>query len=83
MTPLGLASFCGHEPVVRLLIGSEANVRVTDSWGCVALQHACFKGHDRFARLLLRSGAEVGARATRDQVSALHFAVRNGHENDV
>ena len=51
MTPLRLTSFCGHEPVVRLLIGSEANVRVTDSWGSVALHHAGFKGHDRLARL--------------------------------
>ncbi len=79
MTPLGLASFCGHESVVRLLIGSEANVRAIDSWGCVALHHACFKGHEGVARLLLRKGAEVRALATKDKVSALHFAVRNGH----
>lgn len=83
MTPLGLASFCGHEPVVRLLIGSEANVRAIDSWGYVALHYACFKGHDRVARPLLRSGAEVEAKATKDKVSALQFAMRNGHEKVV
>lgn len=83
MTPLGLASFCGHEPVVRLLIGSGANVRAIDSWGCVALHYACFKGHEKVARLLLRSGAEVEAKATKDKVSALQFAVRNGHEKVV
>ena len=31
MTTLGLASFCGHVPIVRLLVGSKENVRSTDS----------------------------------------------------
>lgn len=79
MTPLGLASSCGHESVVRLLISSGADIRAIDSWGCVALHRACFKGHERVARLLLRSGAEVRAKDTKDKASSLHFAVRNGH----
>ena len=79
MTPLGLASSCGHESVVRTLINGGADVRAIDRQGCVALHRACFKGHEGVARLLLRSGAEVGATDTKDQASSLHFAVRNGH----
>ena len=83
MTPLGLASFCGHEPVVRLLIGSRTDVQATDDYGWAALPHACSQGHEGVARLLLRSGAEMGRYNNSYETSALHLAVRNGHKNVV
>lgn len=83
MTPLGFASSRGHEPVVRLLIGSGTDVQATDSSGWAALHHACSKGHEGVARLLLGSGAEVGRTTNRFKSSALHFAARNGNKNVV
>ena len=70
MTPLELASFCGHESVVRLLIDNEANFRATDNWGCLPF-HACFKGRERVARLLSGSGAEIAVHNAHAEVVRL------------
>ena len=83
MTPLGFASFFGHEPVVRFLIDSGTNVQATDNSGRTALHHACSKGHEGVASLLLRSGAEMGRYNNTYETSALHLAARNGHKNVV
>ena len=79
MTPLGLASFCGHEPIVRLLIGSGTDVQATDSSLRTALHHACSEGHEGVVRLLLRSGADVQATDILDW-AALDHACSEGHE---
>ena len=89
LTPLGFASFCGHEPIVRLLINSGTDIEDTDRSCLVALPHACSEGHEGVARLLLRSGAEVGKNLNAINIystyksRALHLAVRNGHKNIV
>ena len=83
MMPLGFASFCGHEPVVRLLIDSGTDVQATDSSGWAALDHACSEGHEGVAKLLLRSGAEMRRTSKLSKLSALHSATRSGHKNVV
>ena len=87
MTPLELASFCGHEPVVRLLIDSVTDFHPRDGWA--ALYEACSKGHEGVVRLLLSSGAEVERYTNKNgthiesKLSALHSAVYNGQKNIV
>ena len=62
--PLGLASFFGHEPVVRLLLEHRAKVDTASSNGMrvMPLHSAAAARSVPIARLLLEHGAPVNAR---------------------
>ena len=79
MTPLGVASSHGNEPVVRLLIGSGTDIQATDRVGWTAFHRACSEGHEGVARLLLRSGTDIQA-TDRVGWTAFHRACSKGHE---
>lgn len=51
-TPLFIACAKGFAPIVRLLIGSEANQGLVDFAGWTAQEHAVFRGHLKVAKLL-------------------------------
>ena len=79
LTLLGLAAFCGHGSVCRVLLASGIDFEATDTNGRVALHHACSQGHSQVAKLLLGSGAKVGAGAGRSMQTSLHMAAKNGY----
>lgn len=51
-TPLFFACAKGFAPIVRLLIGAEANQGLIDFTGWTAKEHAVFRGHLKVAKLL-------------------------------
>ena len=55
-TPLSLAAACGHEEVVRLLLGAGASVR--SAKGSDALSAAVDYGRTEVAKLLIEKGAK-------------------------
>ena len=83
MTMLGLASFCGHEPVARILIANGADIQAEDLDGCKPLHRAASGGCLRVIKLLLRNGAKVGAVAGDYNNQPLHCAARQGHKEVV
>jgi serine/threonine-protein phosphatase 6 regulatory ankyrin repeat subunit B len=61
-TALMLASQCGHEPVVKLLLVTGASVRqMMEREGYTALHFACGNGHAAVAGLLLSHGGDLFA----------------------
>jgi ankyrin repeat protein len=60
--PLQVASYCGHEAVVRLLLEKGAEVNAKGGPYGTALQAASYSGHEAVVRLLLEKGAEVNAK---------------------
>ena len=83
MTLLGLAAFCGQEPVARVLVANRVNLEATDSHGKVALHIAASKGHEQIVKLLLENGAEVGAIHSETKWTSLHMAAIFDHEQIV
>jgi len=86
LSPLGLASFCGHEAVVRSVLECDHDPYKTgivpDSLGRSPLHHAASRGYENVTRLLLESGAEPRAKdKCRD--TPLHLAAGRGHESVV
>jgi len=61
--PLALASRCGHERVVRALIGAGADVNAADADGTTALMAACHHRRVACAEVLVTAGADVNARS--------------------
>jgi len=60
-TPLIMAAYYEHAPVVEFLLEFGANADATDASGNTALMGACFKGFDGMVELLVRKGADVNA----------------------
>jgi uncharacterized protein len=61
MTPLMIASHYGRPETVRCLLAhpsAAATINRRDRWGCMALRRACYRGHGRVVRLLLKHGAD-------------------------
>lgn len=70
-TPLFIACAKGFAPIVRLLIGSEANQGLVDFAGWTAQEHAVFRGHLKVAKLLAtQKFGEHGAPSARLQPRA-------------
>src|SRR5262245_29208266 len=76
------AATAGDEQAIRraLAAGADVNAQYVDIclYGYTALMEASGQGHERLVRLLLDRGADVNL--DRNGVSALHLAVRGGHE---
>jgi len=58
-TLLMLASYHGHEPIVRALLDHGASPEIANDRGQTPLAGAAFKGDAAVARLLLERGADV------------------------
>lgn len=78
--PLLVASYCGHEEVVKQLLDAGAKVNKKERGGLYtsAIIAASSRGHTAIVRLLLRKGAYINER-NRDQWTALMFAAKEGH----
>ena len=86
-TALSLASYFGHEPIVRLLLSPDHNhsidVNVQSHGGCTPLYLACQQGWPVVAALLIDcGGADLEARST-TQLTPLMIACVNQHEQVV
>jgi len=79
--PLGLASFSGHDPVVRLLLehGAPVNIRQGHgSLGFTPLMEAAFNGQVDMVEALLAHGADPGLQDDHSQTAADHVRAQ-GH----
>ncbi len=78
-TPLGLAAFFGHEPVVKALLhkGAEIDTVMGSANANTALDAAVAARRTEVVRLLLAKGAEVNVRAA-GGYTPLHKAVFGG-----
>ncbi|KJR87190.1 ankyrin repeat protein [Sporothrix schenckii 1099-18] len=78
-TGLIVASYFGHNSVVKLLLEKRADVEAKDNDGRTPLSHAAQGGHEAVARLLLEKGAGVEAKDN-DGLTPLSSAVLFGYE---
>lgn len=78
-TPLGLASFFGHLPVVEFLLGKGANPNIASNnqFKVAPIHSACAISHFYIAELLIEHGANVNAKQMQG-VTPLHSAAHNG-----
>ncbi|UVI30522.1 ankyrin repeat domain-containing protein [Paenibacillus spongiae] len=85
-TPLGLASYFGHEDTVRLLLdyGADVNARSKDgNFNYMAIHSAIASNYEHVVRTLLESGADINARCEgkwRPGYTPLHVAGHFGRE---
>ena len=82
MTPLELASCCGHEAITRTLMMNGADVQESGHFGMTVLHYASGQGHVETVRMLLRHGAEIETQDW-EQSTSLHFASRTGQADVV
>lgn len=82
MNALHLASWKGHEAVVRLLLeaGADPNARAGSYAVFTPLHFAASEGHEAVVRLLLDAGADRQALDGRRGVTALQMAEAGKHE---
>jgi ankyrin repeat protein len=69
-----------HEPNVKILLKSRANVSAADKDGWTPLYWAVRNGHEPIMKMLLDGGANVSI-ANNDGLTPLCWAVRYGHES--
>ncbi|GMH40594.1 hypothetical protein BSKO_08498 [Bryopsis sp. KO-2023] len=77
-TPLGWASFNGHEDVVFFLLKEGALVNAADYEGFTPLDSAAEKGFVKIARALIEDGAPVNTR-NHEGRTPLYAAASGGH----
>lgn len=79
-TPLGLATFFGHEGLVHYLLaqGAKPNQRAKNKMQATALHSAAARKRTKIAEVLLEAGAEVNLQQS-SGVTALHSAAQNGN----
>lgn len=81
LTPLMIASKCGHVEIVALLLDGKASLRARDSGGSTALHYAAGGRQSNrgiITTMLLQSGAAVNA-ADKFRVTPLHLAATWGN----
>jgi uncharacterized protein len=78
-TPLGLACFFGHLPIVRFLLnkGADPNIASNNPYKVTPLHSACAIYNYDIADLLLTHGANVNAKQMQG-VTPLHSAAHHG-----
>ena len=78
-TPLGLACFFGHLPIVQYIIeqGADVNKASNNAFQVAPLHSACAISNHEIAEMLLRNGAKVNAKQMQG-VTPLHSAAHNG-----
>jgi len=79
-TPLGLASYFGHEDITRYLLLKEAdpNVASNNGYNVFPLHSAVASDHTMIAKMLLEAGAQVNV-SQQSGVTPLHSAAQNGN----
>ena len=77
-SPLTLAAFRGHLPVVETLVSLGADVDFRGTCGLTALHVAACRGHDMILSALLTAGATKDA-VDEDGKTPLMTAVQHGH----
>ncbi|MCJ1462893.1 hypothetical protein MMC07_001497 [Pseudocyphellaria aurata] len=82
-TALQVASICGHQEIVMLLVNNGADInKLGGGEHGTALHAAVYHGHEQIVRFLLKAGADVNAQNA-FYGTALHIASFNGHEQIV
>lgn len=78
-TPLGLASFFGHEDMVKVLLAKRANpnIAANNQFKVAPIHSACAISNYEIAELLINHGADVNAKQMQG-VTPLHSAAHNG-----
>ena len=74
-----LAAENGHSGVVKLLLGSAADINAVDRDGNSALILSAANGHDETVKLLLNKEARIDAKNNKGH-TALISAVKNGQK---
>ncbi|KAL1909321.1 hypothetical protein Sste5344_004950 [Sporothrix stenoceras] len=74
-----LASYFGHDSVVKLLLEKGADVEAKAEDGRTPLSYAAAEEHEAVARLLFEKGADIEAKAYHNW-TPLFFAADGGHE---
>lgn len=79
-TPLHLAAYYGHGPVVEVLIsmGAKVNVRSENAIGNTPLMAAIAGGHLELATYLMKRGADPTL-SDKTGLTAAQLALANGH----
>jgi uncharacterized protein len=79
-TPLGLASYFGHEDITRYLLLKDAdpNIASNNGYNVFPLHSAVAADHTMIAKMLLEAGALVNV-AQQSGVTPLHSAAQNGN----
>ena len=77
-TPLMLAAFNGHAPVLGYLLDQDVAVDARDANGRTALMYASSGPFLEAVQLLLDAGAEVNVQGTQEGFSALMTAASEG-----
>uniref|UniRef100_A0A8B9GR39 Ankyrin 1 n=1 Tax=Amazona collaria TaxID=241587 RepID=A0A8B9GR39_9PSIT len=78
LTPLHVAAFMGHLPIVKTLLQRGASPNVSNVKVETPLHMAARAGHTDVAKYLLQNKAKANAKAKDDQ-TPLHCAARIGH----
>ena len=77
---LMVASYFGHEAVVKLLLEKGAEVDSESDNGQTPLSWAAGDGHEAVVKLLLEKGAKLETKDEEYGRTPLSWAARNGHE---
>jgi ankyrin repeat protein len=79
-TALAIASHCGHEEVVSILLQHGSRLDVPDSTGMMPLHLAASRGHYNVTDLLIHESINMDSSGPKRK-TPLRFAVENGHED--
>lgn len=76
-TALMAASVIGSVEATTMLVANGADVRAPNQDGNTALEAASSFRHLEVAKMLLANGADATSKHTKDEMTALMFAIRN------
>jgi ankyrin repeat protein len=79
-TALAIASHCGHEEIVSILLQHGSRMDVPDSTGMMPLHLAASRGHCNVTNLLIHERVNIESSGPKRK-TPLRFAVENGHED--
>ena len=79
-TALGIASYFGHEEIVRYLLlkGADPNLPSNNGYRVYPLHSAISSNYEGVAKMLVEAGAEVNV-AQASLITPLHSAAQNGN----